>query len=100
MLRKDLLHILTGNPMTVAALARLLAMKPAEVADDLEHLFKSVRHTEHEAVVDPAVCKKCGFAFSPETLRKPSKCPECKGSWIADPKISFRLGNGKDERTR
>ena len=91
MLRKDLIQILVNNPMTVASLARLFGMKMREVEDDLEHAFKSARHTGYEPVVIPAVCKKCGFEFSSETLGKPSKCPSCKGSWIAEPRVGFRM---------
>lgn len=96
MLRKDLIQILVNNPMTVAALAKLLRMKMREVEDDLEHAFKSARHTGYEPEVIPAVCKKCGFEFSRETLGKPSKCPSCKGSWIAEPRIGFRIREGSD----
>jgi predicted Zn-ribbon and HTH transcriptional regulator len=96
MLRKDLQKMIVDNPMSVAALARLLRLKSSEVEDDLEHLFKSARHTEFEPVVEPALCKKCGFEFSQETLGKPSKCPACKGSWIAEAKVSFKRRSEAD----
>ena len=89
MFRKDLLTLLLDNPMTLSALARKLECSPREVDEDLRHLLKSIEHTEHEAVVQPAVCLKCRFQFDESKLRKPGKCPNCKSSWIRPAEISF-----------
>ena len=79
--------MLLDRPLTVTEISRLADQKGKDTAEDLEHLLKSLKHTEYEAKVEPAVCKKCGFAFGPEKLRKPSKCPKCKGTWITEPRI-------------
>ena len=89
MFRKDLIEMLRGNPMTVSQIARLVDESPSRVADDLNHLFRSLKHTEHRAVVEPARCRACGFEFSGEKLTKPSKCPECHSTWILEPKIGI-----------
>jgi transcriptional regulator len=94
MFRKDLIEMLLGNPMTVSQVARLVDESPGRVADDLNHLFRSLKHTEHRAVVEPARCRACGFEFSGEKLTKPSKCPECHSTWVLEPKI------GIERRTR
>ena len=97
MFRKDLIDMLLGNPMTVSQIARLEDESPSRVADDLQHLFRSLKHTEYKSVVEPARCRACGFEFSTEKLTKPSKCPECHSTWVQEPKIGVenKIGPGK-----
>ena len=89
MFRRDLIDILLGNPMTVNQIARLVDESPSGVADDLNHLLRSLKHTDYKAVVEPARCRACGFQFSEEKLTKPSKCPECKSTWVQEPTIGI-----------
>jgi len=89
MFRKKLIEMLLGNPMTVSQIARLEDESPSRVADDLQHLFRSLKHTEYKPVVEPARCRACGFEFSTEKLSKPSKCPECHSTWVQEPKIGI-----------
>ena len=63
MFRRDLIDILRGNPMTVNQIARLVDESPSGVADDLNHLLRSLKHTEYKAVVEPARCRAWGFQF-------------------------------------
>jgi predicted Zn-ribbon and HTH transcriptional regulator len=81
--------MLLGNPMTVSQIARLVDEPPGRVADDLNHLFRSLKHTDYKAIVEPARCRSCGFEFSGEKLIKPSKCPECLSTWVLEPKIAI-----------
>jgi predicted Zn-ribbon and HTH transcriptional regulator len=97
MFRKDLIDILLGNPMTVIQIARLVDESPSDVADDLNHLLRSLKHTEYKAIVEPARCRACGFKFSEGKLTKPSKCPECKSTWVQEPKIGIESKTSSDE---
>jgi predicted Zn-ribbon and HTH transcriptional regulator len=90
MFRKNLIDLLQRGPMSVAQIARATGESPGDIEEDLAHLFRSLKHTKFEAVVEPAVCRKCGFRFSPEKLGKPSKCPECKATWLTAPMIGLR----------
>lgn len=90
MFRKDLIELLLGNPMTVSQIARRMDETPSQIADDLNHLFRSLKHTEYKTVIDAARCRACGFAFSEQKLSKPSKCPECHSTWLQEPKISIQ----------
>ena len=87
MFRKNLIEMLLGNPMTVSQISRLVDESPGRVTDDLNHLLRSLKHTDYKAVVEPARCRTCGFEFSKEKLTKPSKCPECRSTWLIEPKI-------------
>ena len=81
--------------MTVRQVASQLGVHPSDVENDLLHLEKSLVHTEEKLVVHPAVCRKCGFRFGSDKLRKPSRCPECKASWLTEPEIEIR-SKGQD----
>lgn len=52
MFRKDLIEMLRGNPMTVSQIARLVDESPSRIADDLNHLLRSLKHTEYEVPAD------------------------------------------------
>lgn len=88
MFRKDLIDLL-NTPMSVAEIARQVREPPRDVEDDLKHLIKSLKHTERSLVVTPAQCRKCGFEFGPDKLRKPSKCPECHSTWLTEPRLQI-----------
>ena len=89
MFRKDLIPMLLEHPMTVPEIARFADQTVKDTVEDLEHLLQSLKHTEYKPVVEVAECKKCGFQFGDDKLRKPGKCPKCKGSWITEPRIKL-----------
>jgi len=89
MFRKDLIPILLGQPRSVSELAYLLDEAPKDVEEGLHHFLKSLKHTPYRAVIDPAKCKRCGFEFHHDKLRKPGKCPQCKATWISEPRIGI-----------
>ena len=93
MFRKDLLDLLLENAMSVADIARLMEMHPRDVEDDLRHLLKSVKHKGYRAEVKPAQCRKCGFTFGQDKLRKPGKCPRCHATWLSEPKLKLLRGH-------
>jgi predicted Zn-ribbon and HTH transcriptional regulator len=90
MFRKDLIPLLKDNPMSVVQIAREVDESPKTIEEDLQHLFRSLKHGEFEPRVEPARCRKCGFEFGFDKLRKPSKCPECNSTWLTEPKISVQ----------
>jgi transcriptional regulator len=100
MFRKALADFLLDAPMTVAELARLAQVPMKDVVADLRHLEKSLRHGARRLVVHPALCRKCGFAFGPEKLARPAKCPECRGTWISDPRVEVRARQGPTPPSR
>ena len=97
MFRKDLIPLLLDNPLSVPQIARLVGEIPNDVASDLQHLLKSLKHTDYIAIITPAKCKKCGFEFGTQKLSKPSKCPECQSTWLAEPKVEIRLNPSRNE---
>ena len=81
--------MLLGNPVSVTQIARSVGEHPSQVADDLRHLLRSLKHMDYRANIEPARCRASGFEFSDEKLNKPSKCPECHSTWVLEPKIGI-----------
>lgn len=92
MFRKDLIDRLTGDSVPVSTLARELDVHPKELAEHLQHVRRSLAHEPRRLVVHPAECRKCHFRFDEDKLRKPSRCPSCKGTWIREPSVGIRHG--------
>lgn len=63
MFRRHLIDMLLGNPRTVSQIAQLVDESPSRVADDLNHLLRSLKHTEYKAVVEPAPVAPVAFIF-------------------------------------
>lgn len=98
MFRKDLIDMLLNRPMAVSEIARAVDEPPSRIVDDLQHLLRSLKHMDYKAVIEPARCRACGFEFSTEKLSKPSKCPECRGTWILEPRIEIQPKRSAGER--
>ncbi len=90
MFRKNLINILRGKAMSVTQIARTVGEPPSQIADDLAHLIRSLKHTEYKAIIEPARCRSCGFRFSGQKLTKPSKCPDCHSTWVLEPRIAIQ----------
>ena len=91
MFRKSLIPLLLRQSMTVSEIARLADQSDKDTTSDIEHLLQSLKHTEYKAMIEPASCRKCGFTFGSDKLRKPSRCPECKSSWVTEPRLQLEL---------
>jgi len=85
--RRELLDLLRGKMLPLSEIARIEKVRVQELADDLEHLRKSLRHEGLRLLVEPAACQKCGFEFTKARLTKPGRCPKCKSTWIDEPRV-------------
>ena len=90
MYRKGLITLLQDSPMGLAEIARLMDITQKDVEDDIQHLIKSLKHSEYRLIITPAQCRKCGFIFHKDKLHKPGKCPQCHGTWISEPLFEVR----------
>jgi predicted Zn-ribbon and HTH transcriptional regulator len=89
MFRKDLITVLLDNPLRLSEIARLYDVPIKEVLDDVKHLRKTLKQSAYRLDVTPAECRKCGFVFSTEKLSKPSKCPQCRSTWLEEPVVQI-----------
>jgi len=83
---------LRGKMLPLSELARLERTRVQDLADDLEHLKKSLRREGLKLLVEPAACQKCGFVFTKGRLVKPGRCPKCRSTWIDEPRVGIEGG--------
>lgn len=91
--RQRILELLRGPALTPREISAEVGIREREVARHLEHIRKSLHHTAGQLLIEPATCRKCGFAFAKrERLDRPGRCPMCKGQSIAEPRFSISGG--------
>lgn len=90
-LRRTILDLLEGRSFSAREISAEAGIPEREVYEHLEHIQRSVDRKAATLVVTPAECKKCGFVFSKrERLKKPGRCPACRGEAIKEPLFSIR----------
>jgi predicted Zn-ribbon and HTH transcriptional regulator len=85
--RRQLIELLSREPRSVSSLARELGLTRGDVEDDLRHALRSAQAAGYGIEILPARCKSCDFVFGNDKLRKPSRCPACKGTRLFEPMI-------------
>ena len=89
-LRHTLLLMLEEGPLTAHELSGGAGIPEKEVYGHLEHIRKTLAKGGRHLAVQPAECKACGFLFTKrDRLKKPGKCPVCKGESIYEPVFSI-----------
>jgi hypothetical protein len=89
--RQEIIAALLEGPCSARELSAAVGIPEREVPAHLEHIRKSITSSGQRLVVIPSECKKCGFVFSKrEKLKRPGKCPVCKGESIREPR--FMIG--------
>jgi predicted Zn-ribbon and HTH transcriptional regulator len=88
--RKELIGILQRDKMTIREMALHFRTTTEEIAEDLRHIGKSI-YPRMELRMETPMCKNCGFVFKGRSkLKPPSKCPECRGMKISEPRFWIR----------
>ena len=94
--RHAILLVLEAGPRSAREISAEVSIPEREVYAHLEHVKKTVAKDNRRLVVTPAECRKCGFVFEKrDRLKKPGKCPVCRGESIADPLFSIGNERGK-----
>jgi predicted Zn-ribbon and HTH transcriptional regulator len=79
------------DPLTAKDIMKALDIKKEkEVYDHIYHLAKSSKRKNYTVILFPPKCENCGYVFSIEIPKKPSKCPICKSERITPPKFLIR----------
>jgi hypothetical protein len=85
-IRQGIIAELLEGPGSARDLSAAVGIPEREVYDHLEHIRRSLSAFGRHFVVTPAECKKCGFVFAKrDKLKRPGKCPVCKGESIREP---------------
>ena len=86
--RQELIAALLEGPCSARDLSAAAGLPEREVPVHLEHIKRSITLSGQRLIVIPAECKKCGFLFSKrDKLKRPGKCPVCKGESIREPRF-------------
>jgi len=89
-IRQQIIESIRGRTLCAKELSVLVRISEKEVYEHLEHIRMSMGRGEHELVVTPARCRKCGFVFRKrDRLNKPGKCPVCRNETIEEPFFSI-----------
>ena len=87
--REQLIEILTKEEKSAQQLANDFKIEMYDILVDLKHIKYSIKPMK--LVMNPAECKKCGFAFKERSrVKKPSKCPKCRSEWIMAPLFTIK----------
>jgi transcriptional regulator len=85
-IRKEIIAELLQGTCSARDLSAAARIPERDVYNHLEHIHKSIVSSNLHLVITPAECKKCGFVFAKrEKLKRPGKCPVCKGESIREP---------------
>lgn len=90
--RREIMDLLEGRLLSAKDISGNVGISVKEVYDHLDHIQKTLNMKSHCLSVTPAECKKCGFVFRKrERLKKPGKCPVCRGEAIEEPLFSIHV---------
>ncbi len=89
-LRQEITLFLRGRTVSSKEISMAAGIPEKEVYDHLEHIRRTLNSKESSFVIIPAECIKCGFVFRKrERLKKPGRCPVCKGEKLQEPLFSI-----------
>ena len=83
---QELLKLLEGRDIAIGELSKKIGRSEKELNGYLEQLLRIGK-----LKIVPAECGKCGFVFETRNkIKKPGKCPKCKGTYIEQPLFSAK----------
>lgn len=83
-IRQELMYLLAGRHLPVTTLSQEIHLSEKEIYSHLEQMQRTGILN-----ISPARCCGCGYIFSKRNrLKKPGKCPRCKGTYIEQPLFS------------
>jgi transcriptional regulator len=90
MRREIVAVLLEGVLLTAKDISQRVRISEREVYQHLEHIRRSFQKRGLQLVTKPSSCNECGFLFMKrERLKKPGKCPVCRGESIQQPLFSI-----------
>ena len=89
--RQRIIELISGTRLSSHQLAQLLGIAERQVEYHLTHVVKTLAHNRSQRfVLDPSVCRDCGFIFRDRTrLTRPSRCPICHSEGITAPRYGI-----------
>lgn len=89
--RQKIISVLEGQTFSAKDISADVMVSEKEVYEHLEHIQKTLNKRDRNLIITPAECKKCGFVFRKrDRLKKPGRCPVCRGELISEPLFSIK----------
>lgn len=89
--RREIADVLEGRTLSARDISGAVRISEKDVYEHLSHIQKTINKRDYKLIITPAECKKCGFVFRKrERLKKPGKCPICRGEAIEGPLFSIQ----------
>lgn len=90
--RRALAEILRRESRSAHELSQLVGIPEKAVADHLAHLSQSLAAHGERLLITPAACLDCSYTFAErQRLTRPSRCPRCRGTHLAEPMFGISL---------
>jgi transcriptional regulator len=94
-IRQSIISFLKDRELTAKELSQAVGIREKEVYEHLAHISRS-KLPEGKFIVQPSVCRKCGFVFKKrDRLTPPSRCFLCRGESITPPRFMVRTEPSK-----
>ena len=88
--RRQIIDLLASGTYSARDLSAEAHIPEKEVYGHLDHIRKSLAREGRAFTIIGPECRKCGFLFTRmDRLRRPGKCPKCRGETIHEPR--FRI---------
>lgn len=89
--RKEIISALRERTLSAREISGAVSVPEKAVYEHLCHIQKTLHKKGGRLVVTPPECRKCGFEFKKrEKLKKPGKCPVCRGESVTEPLFSIK----------
>ncbi len=97
-IRQSIISFLKDRELTAKEISQAVGIREKEVYEHLAHISRS-KLPEGKFLVQPSVCRKCGFVFKKrDRLTPPSRCFLCRGESITPTRFTIRTEPSKGPR--
>ena len=95
-LRQSIIILLRREEVTALEISEEVGIPVHDVYGHLQHIRHSLHRDGESLSVVPAECRGCGFVFvKRERLKRPGRCPVCRGESISQPRYTVTGDDGK-----
>ena len=89
-IRQQITYMLQGGTFSAKNISAEVRIPEKEIYEHLFHIQRALSHKDLFLIIIPSECKKCGYVFAKrQRLKKPGKCPVCRGHFIQEPLFSI-----------